>query len=265
MPKFQYAFLDSGSGGLPYLAQLVLHESEASCVYVADTAHFPYGEKTREEVISFAEQTVSRMIDIFSPDVIIIACNTISVAALEPLRARFNIPFVGTVPAIKTAASISRSRTIGLWATERTVHDPYTQTLIDRFASDCRIVRFGDSELISRIENELVSADAKTRLEAVRPAIDRFRAEGVDTIVLACTHFLHVDAEIREAAGPLIRVIDSREGVVTQALRLVPPCRDISPFRACYSTGGDERFLGRLNERYALYSKRFGVSWGGFF
>lgn len=263
--QYQYAFLDSGSGGLPYLAQLRLHAPEATCVYLADTLNFPYGEKTRDEVIRFASEAVERLLEHFSPEVIVVACNTMSVAALPALRERFAIPFVGTVPAIKLASSVSKNRKIGLLATERTVCDPYTDDLISRFAPDCEITRIGDSLLVSRIESELVSAPAELRLQAVRPSVDRFREAGVDTIILACTHFLHVEREIREAAGPGIQVIDSREGVVQQALRLVPPKTAggdrADPGRgACYITGGVSL---EAEGRYRTYSDMFRIRWGG--
>ncbi len=269
---YRYAFLDSGSGGLPYLAQLKSHEPDASCVYVADTRHFPYGEKTRDEVISFAVATVGRLLERFKPEVIIVACNTISVAALETLRKTYPVPFVGTVPAIKLAASITKNRKIGLLATERTVKDPYTDRLIAEFAPDCEIVRIGDSILISKIERELVTATREERLEAVRPSVDRFRAAGCDTIVLACTHFLHVEKEIAEVAGNGITVIDSREGVVQQALRLASEGRASKGLPseggsqadhgkcACYITGG----VSPANEEtFRTYSGIFGIEWRG--
>ena len=263
--KYQYAFLDSGSGGLPYLAQLKFHSPQASCVYLADTKHFPYGEKKREEVIQYASQAVSLLLERFSPEVIIIACNTMSVAALPELRSRFSIPFVGTVPAIKLASASSKNRKIGLLATERTVTDPYTDDLINRFASDCEIVRIGDSRLIARIESELVTANYTQRLEAVRPSIEAFRTAGVDTIVLACTHFLHVSDEIHEIAGSDITIIDSREGVVQQALHLVPSlCEPVSSSSVntsvCYITGG---VSSAMESRYRTYSGLFGITWGG--
>jgi glutamate racemase len=258
--SYQYAFLDSGSGGLPYLAQLKSHAPEASCVYLADTAHFPYGEKTRDEVIAYAVKTVDRLLERFSPEVIVIACNTISVAALPTLRKAFDIPFVGTVPAVKLAAASSENRRIGLLATERTVTDPYTDELIAKFAPDCEFIRIGDSTLISRIEGELVTAPKAARIAAVRPSIDRFREADVDTIILACTHFLHVSDEIHEVAGPGIRIIDSREGVVHQALRLVPPRQYAHSESACFITGGVSK---EIEARYETYAKLFGISWGG--
>lgn len=258
--SYQYAFLDSGTGGLPYFAQLRSHESDASCVYIADTLHFPYGEKTRDEVISFAVGTVSRLLERFKPEVVIVACNTISVAALQTLREKFDVPFVGTVPAIKLAAARSVKRKIGLLATERTVCDPYTDELARKYAADCEIVRIGDSTLISRIESELMTATHEARLEAVRPSIDRFREAGVDTIVLACTHFLHVSDEIHEVAGPGIEIIDSREGVVHQALRLVQPRSGYTKEGVFYISGG---VSAEMEARYGTYAKLFGMSWGG--
>jgi len=258
--SYQYAFLDSGSGGFPYLAQLKSTAPMASCVYLADTKHFPYGEKTREEVISFAVETVGKLLDRFSPEVVIVACNTISVAALATLRATYSIPFVGTVPAIKLAAAQSVNRKIGLLATERTVTDPYTDALIAEFAPDCEIVRIGDSKLISRIESELLTAKREERIKAVSPSIERFKAAGVDTIVLACTHFLHVSEEISEVAGKGIRIIDSRDGVVHQALRLVAPDNHGHSESACFISGG---ITSEMEERYQTYAKIFGITWGG--
>lgn len=258
--KFRYAFLDSGSGGLPYLAQLKQHAPDASCVYVADTAHFPYGEKSRDDVIRYAIDTVSVLLGRFRPEVIIIACNTISVAALPALREKFPIPFVGTVPAIKLASAISKNRKIGLLATERTVCDPYTDTLITQHAGDCQVERIGDSTLVGRIEKELIQGTRDERLAAVMPSIERFRKAGVDTIVLACTHFLHVIDEIHEAAGSDINIIDSREGVVMQALRLVPPDESDHGEGALYITG---EISEEMNARYRSYADLFNISWGG--
>jgi glutamate racemase len=258
--SYQYAFLDSGSGGFPYLAQLKRHAPEASCVYVADVAHFPYGEKTRDEVIEFACATVERLLERFKPELVIVACNTISVAALGALRERFPVPFVGTVPAIKLASARSKNRKIGLLATERTVRDPYTDELIARFAPDCEFVRIGDSALISRIERELVTASHEERLAAVRESIGRFRAAGVDTIVLACTHFLHLSEEFREVAGDGIEIIDSREGVAQQALRVVAPREMSHREGACFVTA---TLSPEMEGLYRTYARLFGISWGG--
>jgi glutamate racemase len=141
-----------------------------------------------------------------------------SVAALEKLRNRYlQVPFVGTVPAIKLAAACSSNRKIGLLASERTVSDPYTDALIAEFAGDCEIIRRGDGELISFVENNLISSDRESRLAAVSPGVQYLCDAGADTIVLACTHFTHVKTEISDLAGQGTAVIDSCDGVARQA------------------------------------------------
>ncbi len=261
---YQFAFLDSGTGGLPYMMYLKEAYPSASCVYLADTLHFPYGEKSREQIISYAVASSRLLIEKFSPQAVVVACNTMSVTALSALRGSFDVPFVGTVPAIKLAASVSRSRRIGLLATNRTVSEPYTEQLVSRFAADCTVVRRGDSPLVSFIESRLAFSDRSERLEAVRPAVDFFAAHSVDTIILGCTHFVHVADEIRELAGSGVQVVDSREGVVRQALTFVSrgnaPVACAGPDQAFYITGVPPF---RNEDGYAAVASRLGLPWMG--
>ena len=150
-----FVFLDSGTGGIPYMNFLRQKCPEASCVYVADTKNFPYGEKSAEEIVDAVISICGKIIKKFEPKVIVIACNTMSVNALEQVRAAFpSVSFVGTVPAIKLAASISKKRRIGLLATNSTVNHPYNQNLKQQFAADCTLVCRGDADLISFVEHE---------------------------------------------------------------------------------------------------------------
>lgn len=222
-PKVDFAFLDSGTGGLPYMLYLKEHFPDCSCVYLADTKNFPYGEKSPHEIIEAASCAVKLLIKKFSPQIIVIACNTISVTALDVLRERFPVAFVGTVPAIKLAAKISKNRRIGLLATEQTVVHEYTDKLIADFASDCAVIKRGDGTLVRFIENHLFHAAEDEARKAVMPAISFFQNQQVDTIILGCTHFIHVGALIQSIVGDSMQVVDSREGVVKQALKLYKP------------------------------------------
>lgn len=218
-----FAFLDSGTGGIPYMLSLKEKVPNASCVYLGDTAHFPYGQKTQKEVVAAASKAVELIQKKWSPKTLIVACNTISVTALDDLRARFpSLPIVGTVPAIKLAAKVTANKRVGLLATNATVRHPYSQKLIEDFASDCAVFKRGDPDLIDFIEKKLFTASRAERLAAVRPAVDYFAANGCDTIILGCTHFTHIADDIQAAAGEKVRVIDSREGVANQALRVFP-------------------------------------------
>ena len=110
-----FVFIDSGVGGIPYMTTLLKRSPDAKCVYVADTANFPYGTKSHEQIVKSVSSLVKKICRKFSPAVIVVACNTISVNALEVLRAEFpeekyGVKFVGTVPAIKLASKISKKR-----------------------------------------------------------------------------------------------------------------------------------------------------------
>ena len=94
-----FAFLDSGTGGLPYLKYLKAERPDSACVYVGDTKNFPYGEKTAGQIIEKSCGCAEKIIKKWNPDAVVVACNTISVSALDELRRRFpGTPFVGTVP-----------------------------------------------------------------------------------------------------------------------------------------------------------------------
>lgn len=220
--KVDFAFIDSGTGGIPYVTYLKEKAPYADCVYVADTKNFPYGEKTNEQICSSVISLCKKIIERFSPKVIVIACNTMSVNALDAVRKEFpQTKFVGTVPAIKLAASVSKKRCIGLLATNSTVNHPYNKKLMQDYASDCKLVLRGDPELISFIEHKSFTASEEEKLEAVKPCVDFFREAGCDVIMLGCTHFLNLIPEFKKICGQEISVVDSKDGVVRRALSIV--------------------------------------------
>lgn len=224
-----FAFLDSGTGGLPYMVHLMKNYPSFSCVYLGDTAFFPYGEKTVHEIKENATNAVQLLIDSFNPTAIVVACNTMSLTALEDLRQTFpEIAFIGTVPAIKLAVKVSQNKRIGLLATRSSVESPYTQELITKFASDSVVIKRADPELISFVEKEFYSASEAQIEKAIRPALDFFDSQSVDTIILGCTHFLHLKEKLQQYAKKNVRIVDSREGVVKQAIRVWAQIQGIS-------------------------------------
>ncbi len=217
-----FVFIDSGVGGIPYMMKLLEKKPDASCVYVADTANFPYGEKSHEQVVKCVTELVEKINADFAPKVIVLACNTMSVNALETLRADFSdVKFVGTVPAIKLAASVSKNRRIGLLATHATCENPYNIELKNKFAADCTLVNRADPQLISFIEHNAFTASREECLKAVKPAVDFFRQEKCDVVILGCTHFLNFTDVFEEACQPDIKVVDSVDGVVRHALEVL--------------------------------------------
>lgn len=214
-----FAFLDSGTGGIPYMLALKQKSPSSRCVYLGDSKHFPYGEKSSEQIIECSSNTISKIIDNWQPRTIVIACNTISVTALDVLRQRFpKVPIVGTVPAIKLAATVTKNKRIGFLATNAAVSHPYSAKLIADYAFNCKVFSRADPELISFIEHKFFNATKEERLQAVQGAVDFFANNNCDTIILGCTHFTHIANEFKTVAGNSVQIVDSRDGVANQAL-----------------------------------------------
>jgi glutamate racemase len=232
--RIDFAFLDSGTGGIPYMLELKKKSPDSACVYLGDTLNFPYGQKSPECVTMCASSSIKKIMAKFSPRIIVIACNTISVTSLNDLRRMFpQTPIVGTVPAIKLGAKVTRNKKIGLLATNATVNNDYSKNLAKEFASECEIFSRGDPELISFIEHDLFTATKSEREKAVKPACDFFCAKGCDTIVLGCTHFTHVADDVKKVFAAEnkneIFVVDSRDGVSNHALEILKKTEKENP------------------------------------
>jgi glutamate racemase len=163
-------------------------------------------------------------VETYQPDVLVVACNTASTIVLPSLRARFSIPVVGVVPAIKPAAQISRTRVIGLLATPGTVRRQYTDALIREFASDCTVNMVGTSELVAMAERKLrgTPVDLDALKHEIQPLFERApNATGkIDTVVLGCTHFPMLVDELVQCSPWPISWIDSSEAVANRVLTI---------------------------------------------
>lgn len=210
-------FFDSGMGGLSVLAEARRLLPQMPVVYVADNGYFPYGIRTEAEIATRVPVLLGRLAERYHPRLIVIACNTASTIALAHVRAALDLPVVGTVPAIKPAALLSKTRVIGVLGTDATVRQPYVDNLSAEFASDCIVLRYGSARLV-----EL--AEAKLRGDPVPedPAVWRGILEGLtsqpggdrmDTVVLACTHFPLVREELAAAAGQHVQFVDGATGI----------------------------------------------------
>jgi len=213
-PSAPILFFDSGIGGLSVLAPTRALLPTAPIVYAADNAGFPYGKKSDSELASRVPALLGRLVERFQPRLAVIACNTASTIALEHVRLALDVPVVGTVPAIKPAAEISKTRVIGVLGTEATVRQPYVDDLTATFAADCMIVRHGSPELVELAEAKLagdeVSVDAVRA--AAQPMFDAPQGNRIDTVVLACTHFPLLNEELR-SAFPHIDYVDGGRGI----------------------------------------------------
>jgi glutamate racemase len=213
---------DSGVGGLSVLAEVRAVLPQAPIIYAADNGGLPYGTKTEAEVAARVCGLLGRMSERFHPRLICIACNTASTIALAMVRDVLNVPIVGTVPAIKPAAELTRSGTIGLLGTAATIRQPYVDRLAAQHAADKRLLRFGAGELVA-------AAEAKLRGQPVDPAVYQRAAAGlrgqpggedIDVVVLACTHFPLVQDELAAAFGPGVTFVDGAKGIARRIVHL---------------------------------------------
>jgi glutamate racemase len=260
------AFIDSGIGGLPYLAAVRRLVPGARLVYAADRERFPYGEKRPADIVEAVVSLAGRLVEREHPRLIVVACNTASVVALADLRRRFRLPFVGTVPAVKPAAAWSRSRRIGVLATLRTVEGDYLRGLVERFAGGCEVVGLPANDLVTFVENELHRASPVERAARAATEAARVRDAGVDTVVLGCTHFLHLEAELRDAFGPEVTLVDSRDGVARQAARLAAAVQTDSGAAPRSDPRPDAFYLtgpGPFAEPHLFFARAFGLEPAG--
>jgi glutamate racemase len=215
--------LDSGIGGLSVLGPIRALMPRAPIVYVADNAGYPYGTKSPAEIEARVPALLGRLAERFDPELIVIACNTASTIALDAVRAALDLPIVGTVPAIKPAAALSKTRAIGVLGTAATVCQPYVDRLAEQFASDCAVVRHGSAELVELAEAKLrgEAPPAEDYARALGGLLDRPGGERVDTVVLACTHFPLVEEELGAAAPRPLAFVDGKEGIARRTAWLL--------------------------------------------
>lgn len=217
---------DSGIGGLSITQAIQSRIADIEITYLADNKLFPYGLLEEEQLISRVVNLVSALAEnnLHSPlDLVVIACNTASTSVLPAIRQRLSLPIVGVVPAIKPAAQISKSKTIGLLATPGTIKRDYTDQLIAAFAKDCRVIKVGSTELVHLAEQKLrgdVIAENTIR-SIILPFLEFDGSDPLDTIVLACTHFPLLSKELTAAMPQINHWVDSGEAIARRVESLL--------------------------------------------
>lgn len=270
-------FYDSGAGGLPYLTAARACLQTEHYIYLADREHFPLGEKPAELVRQLVLESVSLAVERFDPRLVVIACNTASVVALQLLREHFSIPFVGVVPAVKPAAlSLARGK-LAVVSTRQTASGPYLDRLIQDFADGREVIKVPVANLVDFAEYRYLSAEPGERLASVREALSPLLRLEVQAVVLGCTHFLLLEQEFRTVLTDRVALIDSREGVTRRIVSLLAgggvepgstetaqeaagfePPSQLAKRAELYLHGGAEE-----QERYRAFARHFDLCYCG--
>lgn len=235
---------DSGVGGLSVLAEVRKVLPDAPVIYAADNAGLPYGTKTEAEIAARVAGLLGRMTERFRPQLVCIACNTASTIALGMVRDVLEVPIVGTVPAIKPAAELTRTGTIGLLGTAATIRQGYVDRLEADFASGKRLLRAAAPALVDAAEQKLRGRTIDSAVFARAAALLRQQPGGelIDTVVLACTHFPLVEDELTAAFGPGVQFVHGAQGIARRiaALTAGQSFRRSKPDLALFTRDGAE-------------------------
>jgi glutamate racemase len=218
---------DSGVGGLSVWREVVLQLPYENILYLADQAHVPYGPRPMDEIVAFS-QAITCFLRQHGCQVIAIACNAASAAALHILRQQFpQLAFVGMEPAVKPAAENTQTHKVGVLATPVTFQGELFASLVERFGANIKLFRQVCPGLVEQVEaGRLDTADTHALLcRCLTPMLEA----GVDTIVLGCTHYPFLLPLIQSIAGPDVRVIDPSPAVAKQARRVLAQRGLLSP------------------------------------
>jgi glutamate racemase len=234
-PENPIGVFDSGVGGLSVLREIRRELPGEDLLYVADSGHAPYGDKSTQLIearsIAIVEFLVSQ-----HAKAIVVACNTATGAAIETLRARFSVPIVAMEPAVKPAATHTKSGVIGVLATSGTLVSNNFAKLHARFGADVNILVQACPGLVEQVEAGDLSGD-KTRA-LIKQYVLPLLAQKADTIVLGCTHYPFLVPLIQEITGPTVAIIDPAAAIARELRRRLASIKQLSP----EARAGTERF-----------------------
>ncbi len=249
---------DSGLGGLTVYREVVKVRPDANFIYALDDAFFPYGRREEPVLVERVLDVMDGWLTVHRPDLVVVACNTASTLVLPQLRARFQVPFVGTVPAIKPACAGSKTKLVSVLGTEATVSREYTRALIRDFAQGCAVTLVGSQRLAELAEAALTGEPVSDDAIAAELAPCFAEADGArtDTVVLACTHYPLLLDRLQKLAPWPVNFIDPAPAIARRVTDLLGPADGggaKATGRAVFSSGrGPGPGLGAALARFGL-------------
>lgn len=237
---------DSGVGGLSVLHHIRTALPDARLIYVADSAHVPYGDKP-PSYIEARSNALTRFLVEQGAEAIVIACNTATAAAAAALRASYRLPIVAMEPAVKPAVAATRSGVVGVLATIGTLESARFAALLEKYAGAVEIVTQGCPGLVEAVERgDLHGAEARRLLQRYTAPL---LARGADTLILGCTHYPFLAPLIREIVGEQIVLVDTGAAVAREVKRRVEselPERNGGEAGELFYTSGDADHASRI-------------------
>jgi glutamate racemase len=248
---------DSGIGGTSIWTAIHQLLPNEKTIYLADTKNAPYGQKTKQEIIDLSKKNVDFLLDM-GCKLIVVACNTATTNAIKELREQYTVPFIGIEPAIKPAATNSKTQTIGILATQGTLNSELFNKATEMY-QDTKIIEQVGHGLVPLIENgDLNSPEMTQLLESyLRPMIEA----NIDYLVLGCSHYPYLIPQIKKILPEHIQIIDSGEAVAKQTQNIL---REKTGFNngpvdePIFYTNGNPKVLSDILEnKYKIVEKDF--------
>ncbi len=240
-PAAPIGVFDSGIGGLSILQALRAALPRHDFVYLADSGHAPYGERNAQHVIARSRAITQHLRAAHRIEALVVACNTATAAAIHLLRAEHpDLPIVGVEPALKPALALSRTRRIGVMATRSTLASAKFATLLRSLSDQAEFICQPCDGLADAIEHSMRVPDGiMETTELIARCADHTRAMGsfgiesgqIDTLVLGCTHYPFVEAQLRELLGPQVHFVATGEPVARQTRHLLQTAGNAAPAR----------------------------------
>jgi len=243
---------DSGVGGTSIWKELNLLLPHENTIYLADSKHAPYGEKTKEEIITLSKKNIDLLLS-KGCKLIVVACNTATTNAIKVLRDTYSVPIIGIEPAIKPAALQTKTKTIGILATKGTLSSELFHRTTDLFTSHIKVIEQVGVGLVSLIESgEINSEEMKALLKIyLKPMVDA----NIDYLVLGCTHYPYLIPQLLELLPKHIKIIDSGKAVAVQTKAVLEQHHLLNPSLKkpklqFYSNGSLEVLISLIGETY---------------
>lgn len=246
---------DSGIGGLSVFREIRKVLPEQSYIYYSDSAHCPYGEKSQEYIIDRARE-ITRFLLNKGAEIIVVACNTATAAAIATLRQEFPVKFIGMEPAIKPAASQTKTGVVGVLATAGTLKADKYQSTRERWGDDVQIVEQVGKGFVELVEKGMT--EGREAEETVGVCIEPLLDAGADTIVLGCTHYPFLSKTISKVAerlvpGRAVTIIDPAPAVARHLMEVMDEegINKTSPqgYTLEMYTSGDEEMMKEVTEK----------------
>ena len=218
IPNHPIGFFDSGVGGTSIWKEATQLLPNENTIYLSDSKNAPYGQKSKDEIIGFSIKNTEFLLN-QNAKIIVVACNTATTNAIQVLRDKYNVPFIGIEPAIKPAGLVTKTKRIGILATQGTLNSELFEKTSGKLDPTIEIIEQVGEGLVHLIEAGLMNSDEMNQLlhQFLQPMLEK----NIDALVLGCTHYPYLIPQIRSIVGNQIKIIDSGEAVARQTKNIL--------------------------------------------